>query len=257
MGPTVISGVRVAPNGEVLDSALLTISQPADNNLRGPDVAAIDGNYLVTWLEEHEDPHSQGGEIEGTWVQGGNGIVAPDEFLIADTYNYENSLQYTSVASNGERYLIAYNNLDSSADRIGARFIEPLYCLIDDESHLELMLNPDDPCEQCLPLIDETGWSERDCSEYTDQCNEGACDDSTGNCYPDPLPAGTPCDDGNPNTINDQCDAYGACSGEAPGTPDGDPATSHDFRAGAGGCTCESTGATASGTSLLALLLAL
>ena len=41
--------------------------------------------------------------------------------------------------------------------------------------------------------------------------SSGSC--SGGSCFYTPSPSGTPCDDGNPNTANDQCDGNGKCNG--------------------------------------------
>ena len=46
-----------------------------------------------------------------------------------------------------------------------------------------------------------------DCSWLDDQCNQGACDPSSGQCRPTPVADGTPCDDG------DSCTKDEACSG--------------------------------------------
>ncbi|MDX9719723.1 MAG: hypothetical protein RBU37_03185, partial [Myxococcota bacterium] len=50
-----------------------------------------------------------------------------------------------------------------------------------------------------------------DCSSASDQCNEGVCD-SNGDCIAVPLPNTTDCDDNDPCTITDLCNA-GSCSG--------------------------------------------
>ncbi len=56
----------------------------------------------------------------------------------------------------------------------------------------------------------------RDCSNFADQCNAGVCDEQQSACVQSPLPAGTTCDDGNPNTVADMCDGLGNCVGVIP-----------------------------------------
>ena len=54
-----------------------------------------------------------------------------------------------------------------------------------------------------------------DCTSINTDCQVGACDPATGECTPDPVPAGALCDDGVECTVGDQCSG-GACQ---PGTP--------------------------------------
>ena len=51
----------------------------------------------------------------------------------------------------------------------------------------------------------------RDCDDLTLGCDVGACDPRTGACIASDAPNGTACDDGDPCTVNDQCNG-GACS---------------------------------------------
>lgn len=51
------------------------------------------------------------------------------------------------------------------------------------------------------------------CSSFADQCNWGECDEDQDNCYTEPRPAGTPCDDNLNCTDNDQC-LSGLCEGQ-------------------------------------------
>jgi len=62
---------------------------------------------------------------------------------------------------------------------------------------------------QCLSL------GNTDCSASADQCNAAMCDSVTG-CFSEPVLDGTQCDDDDPNTQNDICEA-GVCSGDTPG----------------------------------------
>lgn len=71
----------------------------------------------------------------------------------------------------------------------------------------------------------------KNCAAYDDQCNKGACvDPSTGQCVKVPVAVGTPCNDFNPQTTSDQCNASGVCVGTIPdaGTPETGPDTGAD-----------------------------
>ena len=77
------------------------------------------------------------------------------------------------------------------------------------------------PCDDGNPctsndryLFALCGGVPRDCSEFADACNYGVCDVETGECIRVPRP-NRPCDDGNPDTINDRCNSRGTCSGTA------------------------------------------
>jgi len=70
-----------------------------------------------------------------------------------------------------------------------------------------------DPCtveETCLGGTC-AGGGPVDCSHLDDACNDGVCDTETGNCTPQPLSAGTACDDGSFCNGPDTCDGAGAC----------------------------------------------
>ncbi len=52
----------------------------------------------------------------------------------------------------------------------------------------------------------------KDCSALTGGCNIGQCDGNSGDCLPVAADANTPCDDGNPCTMNETCGARGDCN---------------------------------------------
>lgn len=56
-----------------------------------------------------------------------------------------------------------------------------------------------------------------DCSDYDDQCNTGMCEAQTGECYADPFPLSTPCNNDLFCDGTDHCDGFGECV--ALGTP--------------------------------------
>jgi len=57
----------------------------------------------------------------------------------------------------------------------------------------------------------ECKGSPKDCSGLDDQCSTGECDETTGDCRLGEPKASQTCDDFNPCTSNDQCDASGLC----------------------------------------------
>ena len=80
-----------------------------------------------------------------------------------------------------------------------------------------------DPCtvsEKCAAGVCK--GVARDCSSFDDQCSSGVCEKDTGRCtYGSPNSSQT-CDDFNPCTVNDRCDASGRClatGNAAQGTP--------------------------------------
>ena len=66
--------------------------------------------------------------------------------------------------------------------------------------------------------------SPKDCSAYDSQCTRGQCNPLTGQCEPEPLPDGTPCDDGLFCSDPDSCTA-GLCGGPERDCSDQDPCT--------------------------------
>ena len=59
------------------------------------------------------------------------------------------------------------------------------------------------------------GGEPRDCSEASDQCNDGICDEQNERCAKQPMAYGAPCDDGLFCTIGETCEA-GVCTDGAP-----------------------------------------
>ena len=53
----------------------------------------------------------------------------------------------------------------------------------------------------------------KDCSGFSDQCNQGECDDELDSCYAQPINEGLGCDDGLYCTLNDTCQA-GSCDAQ-------------------------------------------
>ena len=79
-----------------------------------------------------------------------------------------------------------------------------------------------------------TGGSSVTCP-LPDQCHmAGTCDPGTGVCSNPAKPNGTPCDDGNPNTQNDQCSG-GMCAGVL-SCDDGNVCNGIEIPDGHGGC---------------------
>ena len=65
--------------------------------------------------------------------------------------------------------------------------------------------------DQCDGLGQCAG-TPKSCTSLDDQCNVGTCTEPLGTCVKTPIASGTPCDDGNPATLNDVCTA-GVCAG--------------------------------------------
>jgi len=63
-----------------------------------------------------------------------------------------------------------------------------------------------------------------DCSDLSDQCNSGVCDETTDSCKAQPRPNGTSCDDGLYCNVGETCQA-GECKGTARNCDDGKSCT--------------------------------
>ncbi len=80
----------------------------------------------------------------------------------------------------------------------------------------------------------------KDCSNFTDACNVGTCNPTSGACEADPITDGTACDDGEPCTTGDRCQG-GLCVGDGTcpsddGGPTGD--TTVPITTDSTGCGC-------------------
>ena len=77
--------------------------------------------------------------------------------------------------------------------------------------------NDGDPCtvlDACA--AGECAGAPKDCGAIAGPCGDGACDPETGVCQVDPFEEGTPCDDGDPCTVDETCSG-GLCEGAAKG----------------------------------------
>jgi hypothetical protein len=68
-------------------------------------------------------------------------------------------------------------------------------------------------CQRCT--------ADADCAAAAGPCLRAACNIGTGVCETTPLGVGEACDDGNPCTQTDRCDAQGACAGTPRACSDG------------------------------------
>ena len=120
--------------------------------------------------------------------------------------------------------------------------ISPTSCLIDGDCFGNGGTAPTSTCLICNPAVSQSVWTEvavgGSCDDgnpitNNDVCQEdGTCQgevtpcpagssctptytNTDGGCVPNHAPAGTPCNDENINTGNDQCDGSGGCSGSA------------------------------------------
>ncbi len=96
------------------------------------------------------------------------------------------------------------------------------FCLIDGVCYADQASNPANDCEACLTNKSTTDWSPKAdgtlCADEGNDCTADEC--MSGVCNHPPLPAGTPCNDGDPCTGTgqpgigiDTCDGTGTCSG--------------------------------------------
>jgi hypothetical protein len=79
------------------------------------------------------------------------------------------------------------------------------------------------PCNDGNPCTDGDIWigglcggTPRICAELDGECVYGICDARTGDCVTVPRTLNLPCDDGDPNTVNDHCNPSGECIGLNP-----------------------------------------
>ncbi len=80
------------------------------------------------------------------------------------------------------------------------------------------------------------------CPLSDDPCAAAVCDPATGDCLVTAVPDGVPCDDGDPCTVLDHCDAGACTGGPAAVCDDGNPCT-QDACNPAAGCTFSLLGA--------------
>jgi hypothetical protein len=129
-----------------------------------------------------------------------------------------------------------------------------------DGSCMAVDANEDQPCFDNDPCtVDElcsagrcTG-AEKDCSTLDDQCSEGVCEATSGKCVYGTPSASKACDDFNPCTTNDQCDASGLCIATK-SAPAGDVCTDYNPCTGTAGLrdACDGLGDCLPGAPVLA-----
>ena len=105
-------------------------------------------------------------------------------------------------------------------------------CRYDGAPKNDLPCNDNDKCTGEEGVTDNdvcsngicTAGDDRDCTAgiYNRTCHEGACDATTGSCYAQ-IQEGDSCDDENPCTVADTCDATGACVGTKKTCPNDKP----------------------------------
>jgi hypothetical protein len=116
--------------------------------------------------------------------------------------------------------------------------------------------NPD-TCDGDGGCLTNYAEAETLCREAADECDVSEyCTGESGDCPENEhAPDGTPCDDGDPDTVNDAC-LSGSCVGEPIGGPDGDggPGT-QAFEPGSSGCGCDQTGSSGRDLRLISVIL--
>ncbi len=104
------------------------------------------------------------------------------------------------------------------------------YCLINNKCYKPQQVNPDNPCEECIPSVSQDSWTPDDTNTYKESngcyvykcvngkgvktpqidcddhnpCTDDSCNEDTGKCVHEPL-SDVACDDGNVCTLNDTC----------------------------------------------------
>jgi large repetitive protein len=91
----------------------------------------------------------------------------------------------------------------------------PNICTISGQCFANGQTNPGVPCLVCNTTLSTTSWSFKPAGSICgtgNGCTTFICNGS-GTCVQNFNSAGTPCDDGNPNTTNDVCNGSGFCIG--------------------------------------------
>jgi hypothetical protein len=106
-----IFGARVqASDGAVLDTDPIVICDVAGRQIY-PDVASNGTNYLVAWIDYRDSTDSlEVEEVYATLVTSGGSVVAPDGDYVSLSSNSFSLPGMVSVASNGQHYLIAWQD---------------------------------------------------------------------------------------------------------------------------------------------------
>lgn len=93
-------------------------------------------------------------------------------------------------------------------------FVDDGLCNIDGNCYAFGESLPGTPCLICDPFTSLTEWTPapQGTACGSNGCSFSACD-GAGSCVTTFFAQGTPCDDGNPNTIDDVCDGAGNCAG--------------------------------------------
>jgi len=113
-----------------------------------------------------------------------------------------------------------------------------------------------DTCDGEGVCLDNFAAGETLCREAVDECDVSEyCTGETGDCPLDEFEVdGTPCDDNDPDTIDDEC-LSGECVGTPIGGPDGDGGPGGQvFEPGSAGCGCDQAGRAGQRFDVIALL---
>ena len=93
--------------------------------------------------------------------------------------------------------------------------VDELFCNISGQCFAEGQVNPGVPCLICISGVSQSAWTPRPAGTACapgNGCTLFMCD-GAGVCVQSFRPAGSSCDDNNPNTFNDVCNGAGVCAG--------------------------------------------
>jgi hypothetical protein len=112
-----IYGTRVSSSGTVLDTSGIAISSAASNQYY-PAVANLGTNYMVVW----GDTRNTGIDIYGARVTGAGVVLDTSGFTINTASGWQD---YPSIASNGSKYLVAYQSDTTGTLRLRGNLVTP------------------------------------------------------------------------------------------------------------------------------------
>ena len=139
-----VCGSRVTPQGEVLDTAGVVISQAA-NDQQSPAIATDGTDYLVAWQDYRDG--SGYGDIYGARVTQQGAVLDPAAFVISHAANDQ---IYPALAFDGTNYLVVWVDVRSGDDWdiYGARVTPQGQVL--DTAGIAISQNAS---EQCFPSL--------------------------------------------------------------------------------------------------------